>query len=117
MEENLRSTLTSRNEVTSPRVMENREFVGLEEEDIQSLNRREAEKFEKSPKIKQVMSEVEAELGSPGRWEEHWLTTDASGRRVYARVYYAKDQGVAITSDGQIVREFNYLPPDEQKLH
>jgi hypothetical protein len=104
-------------EVPSPIVMENREFVDLEEEDIQRLNWNEAKKFEQNPKIEQVMSQVEAELGSPGRWEEHWLTIDASGRRVYARVYYTDEQGVAIASDGQIIREFNYPPPDERKLH
>lgn len=101
----------------SPKVMENREFVGLEEEDIQSLNRIEVRKFEKNPNIKQVMSQVEAELGSPGRWEEHWLTTDNNGRRVYARIYYTKDRGAAISSDGQIFREFNYPPPDNEKVH
>lgn len=101
----------------SPKVMENRDFVDLEEEDIQKLNWSEAEKFEQNPKIKQVMSRIEAECGSRGRWEEHWLTTDASGRRVYARVYYTDEQGVAITSDGQIVRELNYPPPEKEEIH
>lgn len=117
MEDYSQSALTSPSEVNAPKVMENREFVGLEEEDIQSLNWSEAKKFEQNPRIKQVMSRIENELGSPGHWEEHWLTTDASGRRVYARVYFTDDQGAAITSDGQIVREFNFPPPDERKLH
>ncbi len=97
-------------EAHSPKVMENREFVGLEEEDIQNLNRSEARKFDQNPRIKQVMSQIEAELGNSGRWEEHWLTIDAGGRRVYTRVYYTDSQGVAISADGQIVRELNYPP-------
>jgi hypothetical protein len=36
-------------ENNQPHMMENREFVGLEEEDIQRLNRIEAEKFDQNP--------------------------------------------------------------------
>jgi hypothetical protein len=117
MEDNLPRKINFPVDSHGPKVMENREFVGLEEEDIQALNRIEAKKFEQNPKIKDVMSQVEAELGGPGRWEEHWLTTDASGCRVYARVYYSKEQGAAIVSDGQIVKKFDYPAPDEPQKH
>lgn len=92
----------------SPQVMENREFVKLEEEDIQKLNRAEADKFEQNPKMKEIMGVIETETGRGGRWEEHWMTVDASGRRVYTRVYSAQGRSVALTSDGRKVRDFNY---------
>lgn len=91
-----------------PQLIENRQFVGYEEEDIQQLNSVESGKFEDNPKISDMMNTVEQELGGSGHWEEHWLTVDASGRRVYARIYYAGDRAWALTSDGQIVREINY---------
>ena len=92
----------------TPRVMENREFVGLEEEDIQRLNRDEALKFERNPNISKAMASLEEELGNNGYWEEHWLTIDASGRRVYAKIYYGAEKALAITSDGRIIRELTY---------
>lgn len=97
-----------------PRVFENREFVGLEEEDIKRLNRDEAVKFERNPKISQTIASLEAELGHNGRWEDHWLTVDASGRRVYSKIYYGDERALAITSDGRIIRELDY-PPGNHK--
>ncbi|MGE5607440.1 MAG: hypothetical protein ACM3YE_17345 [Bacteroidota bacterium] len=97
----------------TPRVIENREFVGLEEEDIQQLNRDEAGKFEQNPDISKTIASLEAELGPNGHWEEHWLTVDASGRRVYAKIYYGDKRALAITSDGRIIRELEY-PPGNQ---
>lgn len=91
-----------------PKIIENRHFVELEEEDIQRLNRIEAGKFDHNPYIPAVMADVEAELGADGEWEEHWLTVDPSGRRLYARVYYTDDKAVAITAEGQIIREIDY---------
>ena len=49
------------------------------------------------------MASLEEELGHNGRWEEHWLTLDASGRRAYAKIYYGADHALAITSDGRII--------------
>lgn len=97
----------------TPRVVENREFVGLEEEDIQRLNRDEAGKFEQNPNLSKTMAFLEEELGNNGHWEEHWLTIDASGRRVYAKIYYGDEKGLAVTSDGRIIRELEY-PPGNQ---
>jgi hypothetical protein len=97
----------------APRIMENREFVELEEEDIQKLNHQEAAKFDQNPQIKQVMAQVEDELGDGGHWEEHWFAADAVGSRVYARIYYTDDQGMAVTSNGEIIKEFNYPPQAE----
>lgn len=93
-----------------PRVMENREFVDLEEEDIKGLNRDEALKFERNQNIGKVMASLEEELGRNGHWEEHWLTVDASGRRAYARIYYGDNRALALTSDGRIIRELDYPP-------
>lgn len=90
---------------TGPRMIENREFVELEEEDIQRLNRSEAAKFNHNPSIPKVMQEVEAKLGEGGEWSEHWITIDASGRRVYARIYSLDENSIAITADGRIVKE------------
>ena len=98
-----------------PRIMENREFVELEEEDIQKLNQSEADKFEQNPDLGRILALVEAELGDSGNWKEHWITIDASGRRVYARIFYTQDRALAVTSDGHIVREITY-PPDEKRL-
>ena len=97
----------------TPRVVENREFVGLEEEDIQRLNRDEAGKFEQNPNLSKTMAFLEEELGNNGHWEEHWLTIDASGRRVYAKIYYGDEKGLAVTSDARIIRELGY-PPGNQ---
>lgn len=91
-----------------PLIIENREFVGYEEEDIQRLNLIEAEKFKNNPHLKQVMDFVETELGNSGHWEEHWLTLDPSGRRAYTRIYYGDDRAMAVTADGEIIREINY---------
>lgn len=91
-----------------PLVIENREFVGYEEEDIQRLNRIEAEKFENNPHLKQVLDSIEDELANSRHWEEHWLTLDASGRRVYARIYYGDNKAIAVTAKGEVVKEINY---------
>lgn len=39
----------------TPRIIENREFVGLEEEDIKRLNLEEASKFERNQNIREIM--------------------------------------------------------------
>ena len=91
-----------------PQFIENRSFVDYEEEDIQKLNSIERRKFDDNPKIIETMRWVEQELGIPGHWEEHWLPTDDSGRRVYARIYYTEERAWALTADGQIVREICY---------
>lgn len=91
-----------------PRVIENRDFIELEEEDIQRLNSEEASKFELNQDIGEIMNSLEKELGPDGHWEEHWLTLDSAGRRVYAKIYYGKDRALAITSDGRIIRETDY---------
>ena len=90
-----------------PMVIENRQFVEYEEEDIQHLNDLEEMKFVQNPQVKQVMDSVEKELGE-GHWEKHWLTIDPSGRRIYARIYYGDEQAQAVTSDGKIIKEINY---------
>ncbi|TCL56498.1 hypothetical protein EDC14_104922 [Hydrogenispora ethanolica] len=90
-----------------PTVFENRFFVELEEEDIQELNREEAAKFEQNPQFRAAAASVEERLG-PGSWDEHWLTVDNSGRRVYARIYSGAGHAIALTADGKIVREMDY---------
>jgi hypothetical protein len=90
-----------------PTVFENRFFVDLEEEDIQHLNKREAAKFAGNPQFPQAAVAVEERIG-PGSWDEHWLTIDNSGRRVYARVYSGAGHAVALTADGKVVREMDY---------
>lgn len=94
--------------------MENREFVELEEEDIQRLNRMEAKKFDENPSVGIIMTTVENDLGPNGHWEEHWMTVDPSGRRVYARIYYSKDRALAVTSKGTIIREVDYPQPKSE---
>lgn len=95
-----------------PRYVANREFVEFEEEDLQKLNRDEAQKFERNPEMMTVMSSVEEQLGQEGHWEEHWMTIDPDGSRVYVRVYYTDDRGMAVTADGHVVREINYANDD-----
>lgn len=102
-------------EKKDPRIIENREFVELEEEDIQRLNRQEAVKFEENPRMDEIMSTVESDLGPRGEWEEHWMTVDPSGRRVYARVYYAEDRALAVTAAGEIVREVEFPEESDDK--
>jgi hypothetical protein len=91
-----------------PRYIENRQFVGYEEEDIQKVNQGEQRKFDENPKIIEMMRIIEQELSVPGRWEEHWLTIDPSGKRVYARIYYTDLHAWALTADGRIIREIDY---------
>lgn len=98
-----------------PCIIENREFVELEEEDIQRLNRLEAEKFRDNPHIAEVMAEVEHDLGSDGHWEEHWMTVDPTGQRVYARVYYTDEHAKAITSNGEAVRMISYPVSEDNR--
>lgn len=56
-----------------PMVIENRQFVEYEEEDIQRLNDIEEQKFQKNPRVSRVKGMIENELGE-GHWEKHWLT-------------------------------------------
>ena len=91
-----------------PMVIENRQFVEYEEEDIQQLNDNEEQKFVQNPHVQQVLASVEEQLGRDGHWEKHWLTIDPSGRRVYAHIYYGDDRALAVTSDGEIIKEINY---------
>ncbi|HEY8464157.1 MAG TPA: hypothetical protein VIM29_09090 [Bacillota bacterium] len=88
----------------SPRFIENRFFVELEEEDIQKLNQTEAMKFTNNPQFDSVAASIEARLG-PGKWSEHWITVDQTGKRVYARLYTTEEHTTAVTADGRIVRE------------
>ena len=97
-----------------PRYIENRQFVGYEEEDIQKVNQGERRKFDENPRITEMMREIEQESKVPGRWEEHWLTVDASGKRVYTRIYYTDQHAWALTADGEIIREIDY-PKESNK--
>lgn len=99
-----------------PKIIENRDFVALEEEDIQRLNRSEREKFERNPEIVRIMPLLEEKLGPGGRWEEHWLVIDDSGRRVYARIYYVTDRALALTSDARIIRELDFPPQTKGRI-
>jgi hypothetical protein len=87
-----------------PLMIENRDFVALEEEDIQRLNRAEAFKFEKNHDFIALAASVESKYG-PGEWNEHWVTVDDSGKRVYARVFSSDLHTLALTSDGKIIRQ------------
>ncbi len=97
-----------------PRYIENRQFVGYEEADIQKVNQGERRKFDENPQITEIMKSVEQESPVPGHWEEHWLTIDPSGKRVYARIYYTPEHARALTADGQIIREIDY--PRDNRL-
>lgn len=97
-----------------PRYVSNREFVELEEEDIQQLNRMEAQKFGMNPEMNTVMSTVEEQLGPEGHWEEHWMTVDPDGSRVYTRVYYSDERGMAVAADGHVVREIRFSNQDRR---
>jgi len=90
-----------------PMVIENREFIEYEEEDIQRLNEMEEGKFMANPQIPRIKESVETELGE-GHWEKHWLAIDGSGRRVYAHIYYGEDRALAVTADGNIIKEITY---------
>lgn len=98
-----------KNDDFAPRIIENRQFVALEEEDIQKLNRVEAAKFERNHAMGEIMERVARESGSEGRWHEHWVTLDTSGRRVYARVYEADNLTIAVAADGRIVRDTEFV--------
>lgn len=100
-----------------PRLISNRQFVGYEEEDIQRLNREEAEKFEKNPSMQSILAKIESDLGSGGRWEEHWLTVDAKGSRIYARIYYTENEAIAVAADGHIIRRLNYSSTNDGLKH
>ncbi len=91
-----------------PNIIENREFVEYKEEDIRRLNKIEAGKFTKNPEIEIKMREIEAEFEQSGKWEEHWLTVNPNGRRMYARIYYTNDRALALTADGEVIREFTF---------
>lgn len=91
-----------------PLVIENRQFVEYEEEEIQRLNDIEERKFAENSRIQQVKEAVEAELGRTGYWEKHWLTIDSSGRRVYAHIYFGDERALAVTADGRIIKEISY---------
>lgn len=91
-----------------PLVIENRQFVEYEEDDIERLNDTEERKFAENPRVQQVKESVEEELGRAGHWEKHWLTIDPSGRRVYAHIYFGDERALAITADGEIIKEIIY---------
>ena len=90
-----------------PVLISNAEFTGYEEEDIDRLTAAEHDKLRRSPSFPRLEAEIENELG-PGYWEEHWVTLDESGRRVYAHVYYGDHHVRAVTAAGDVVRDFGY---------
>ena len=98
----------------TPRIIENRDFVELEEEDIQKLNRSEAAKFDRNPDMEAIMAQVVAETEPHGRWTEHWMTLDDSGRRVYAKVYTAAGHTVAVAADGRVIRDTEFASPPSE---
>jgi ABC-type dipeptide/oligopeptide/nickel transport system permease subunit len=95
-----------------PKVVENRDFVELEEEDIKDLSQSEEEKFRTNTSIPNALAQIESEIGPGGKWEEHWLSVDPSGRRILAKIYYGANTAMAITSDGHVIREIEYSDRD-----
>ena len=91
-----------------PLLIENRQFVGYEEEDIWRLNEVEERKFQDNPVIQAVQARIEEEVGQGGHWEKHWLSVDDGGRRMYTHIYYGKGRAVAVTSDGRIAQDLTY---------
>ncbi|MGI6037767.1 MAG: hypothetical protein ACOYD6_06020 [Limnochordia bacterium] len=89
-----------------PRYVTSREFQDLTEAEIDGLTRNEGAKLRASFPLAQRIKEVESREGPHGHWEEHWITVDGQGNRVYARIYYGPQSVTALTADGQIVRQF-----------
>jgi hypothetical protein len=50
------------------------------------------------------MQAVEEEYGPEGDWQDHWVTLDTKGTRVYTRMYLSNDASVALDAGGNIVR-------------
>ncbi|MGE5530267.1 MAG: hypothetical protein ACM3X6_14165 [Patescibacteria group bacterium] len=90
-----------------PLVITNAEFAGYEEEDIDRITRIEHDKLARSRALPDLKAGIEAEMG-PGHWEEHWVTVDADGSRVYADVYFGDHRTAAVTAAGDVVRDFVY---------
>lgn len=93
-------------DLLSPLVMSSLEFNQLEEDEVDQLTASEREKLEDSAYAMSTMDEIEHDLGAGGTWEQHWITLDSKGARVFANVYYYGDLGIAVTADGEVVRQF-----------
>ena len=90
-----------------PLVVTNAEFAGYEEEDIDKVTEAEHRKLRNSPVLPGIKAGIEEESG-PGHWEEHWVTVDVNGARVYADVFYGDHHVTAVTAAGDVVRDFAY---------
>lgn len=91
----------------TPVQISNADFTGYEEEEIDRLTASEHDKLSRSQHLPRLKAEIENEVG-PGHWEEHWVTLDTSGRRVFADVFFGDHHVKAVTAAGDIVRDFSY---------
>lgn len=85
-------------------VLTNRTFQDLTQEEVDRVTDDEARKLERSPSLSGAMQEVMDQYGPGGEWQEHWITLDNKGTRVFTRMYLTEHHSVALDAEGQVVR-------------
>lgn len=85
-------------------VFTNRDFMDLTQEEVHRLSAEQSSILDDSPELPSAMQAVEEEYGPEGEWQDHWVTLDAKGTRVYTRMYLSNNTSVALDANGNIVR-------------
>lgn len=85
-------------------VFTNRHFQDLTQEEVDRLTDQKSRELEESDPVLNAMTQVEEDFGPGGEWQEHWVTLDNKGTRVFARVYFTEHQSVALNAEGEVVR-------------
>lgn len=97
----------------APRLVSRRQFNDLNESEIRAITERERDKLENSTSALIAREDIESRHGSGGVWEQHWISLNHEGSRVYADIYYRGDVGIALTADGRIVNAFHVGSDDD----
>jgi hypothetical protein len=85
-------------------VFTNRDFMDLTQEEVHRLSVEQSKNLDDSLELPSAMQAVEEEYGPEGDWQDHWVTLDTKGTRVYTRMYLSNDASVALDASGNIVR-------------
>lgn len=85
-------------------VFSSRDFMNLTQEEVHRLSAEQSKILDASPKLPQAMQAIEEEYGPDGDWQDHWVTLDSKGTRVYTRMYLCNNASVALDAGGNIVR-------------
>lgn len=85
-------------------VFSSRDFMDLTQEEVHRLSAEQSRILDDSTELPPAMQAIEEEYGPEGDWQDHWVTLDAKGTRVFTRMYLSNNTSVALDAGGNIVR-------------